>query len=137
MKKLLLLALCLWSVLFVKGQSLTYEFDYDYAGNRIRRTVVQLNNRNAEERTMDEAYTSLTDRMSNGTTMTLFPNPTKESIRFELSDGDRIGDYVVSDISGRVVTKGYCENLSLTLDLSDQPVGVYLLNLFIGKKPYV
>lgn len=137
MKRLLLLFLCLLSAVLVRGQQLTYEFDYDHAGNRIRRTVIIINHKDAGQNDKDEPGSPLIDMMNGGAAMAIFPNPTKESVRFELSGSDRIGDYVLSDISGRVVTRGRCEDPSLTLDLSRQKDGIYLLEILIDKKPHV
>ncbi|MBO7630255.1 MAG: T9SS type A sorting domain-containing protein [Bacteroidales bacterium] len=134
MKKILILGLCLWSVLFAKGQTISYEYDYDNAGNRIRSVVVHLNDRGSRETDSEKDICPLTDMMANGLTMTLYPNPTKESVRFELSGGDGIGDYVLSDITGKVIEKGYCENTHLALDLSTQKEGIYILEIFIEKK---
>ena len=136
MRKLLLLGLCLWSAFVVNGQQLTYEFDYDLAGNRVRRTVVQLNNGDALEKSIGEIPDALSEIMSDGKTMRLYPNPTTESIRFELDGNQKIGKFVLSDINGKPIKTGLCENSSLTLDLTTQSKGMYLLELFIDDKPY-
>ena len=132
MKKILLIGLCLWSVLFVRGQQIIYEYTYDDAGNRVSRAVVQLNGRDC-----NELRGPLTNVMSNGETMLLFPNPTKGSIRFELSGDQKIGRYTLSDVTGRLIANGVCENPSLVRDLSEQREGIYLLELFIEEKPNV
>ncbi|MCR4847439.1 MAG: T9SS type A sorting domain-containing protein [Bacteroidales bacterium] len=136
MKRLLLIGLCLWSFLLSKGQTVSYEYDYDNAGNRIRSVVVHLNDRGGYETDYGKNPSPSTEMMANGLTMTLFPNPTQGTVRFELSGNERIGDYVLSDISGRIIEKGYCENACLTLDLSCQNDGIYILELFIEKKPH-
>lgn len=135
MKRLLLIGLCLWSFLLSKGQTVSYEYDYDNAGNRIRNVVVHLNDRGGYQTNSEKHPSPLTDIMADGLTMALFPNPTQGTVRFELSGDERIGDYVLSDISGRVIEKGYCENACLTLNLSNQNDGIYILELFIEKKP--
>ena len=136
MKKTILLCFCLWSVMIVCGQQLTYEFEYDHAGNRIRRTVVQLNNRDAFGESVEESSPVLSERLSNGETMRLYPNPTSDIIHFELDGNGQIGRYVLSDITGKPIKTGTCNNSSLTLDLTGQSKGVYLFDLFIDKKPY-
>lgn len=137
MKKLLILGLCLWSVVFANGQRITYEYDYDLVGNRIRCVVVRLNDRNNYENDQELTFSPFTDVLDNGVSMALFPNPTKESVRFELSGDNAIGDYVLSDITGRVVAKGRCQDTSLTLDLSNQKEGMYLLELLIEEKTLI
>ena len=69
--------------------------------------------------------------------MTLFPNPTKESIRFETSGENKIGAFILSDATGKVIAKGSCEDQSFTLDLSDQLGGIYLLEVFVEGKPHI
>ena len=137
MKRILLIGLCLWSAVLVNGQQLTYEFEYDYAGNRIRRTVVQLNSKDALGETFDETAPVLSDMMVNGETMRFYPNPTTENIRFELDGNRKIGRYVLSDLTGKPIKTGICEDSSFTLDLSAQSKGMYLLELYIGEKPYL
>lgn len=132
MKKPLFLLFILCSVSFVKGQSLTYEYDYDRAGNRVQRIVVRLFNRDFEEKSVSP----LTDILGNGMTMSLFPNPTKENIRFELNDNEPIGNYSLSDFNGRILTQGYCKETTLIVDLSDYQKGIYLLELTIKGKQH-
>lgn len=136
MKRIILLCLCLWSALVVCGQQLTYEFEYDHAGNRTRRSVIQLNNRDALGESVEETSPVFSDKLSHGETMRLYPNPTTEHIRFEMDGKGKIEHYVLSDITGKPIKTGTCNNSSLTLDLSTQSNGVYLLELFINGKPY-
>lgn len=136
MKKILLLGLCLWSVMLVNGQQITYEYLYDAAGNRTRSTIVQLN-RDGWGNHHEQNLSPLTDAIDNGLTMTLFPNPTKESIRFETSGENKIGAFILSDATGKVIAKGSCEDQSFTLDLSDQLGGIYLLEVFVEGKPHI
>ena len=118
MKKILLFYFCLWSSMLVNAQSLTYEFEYDHAGNRIRRTVIQLNNRDELGESIEESSSVLSDRLSNGEIMRLYPNPTTDNIQFELDGDGQIGGYVLSDITGKTIKTGTCNNSSLTLDLT-------------------
>lgn len=137
MKKLLILGLCLWSVMFVNGQQITYQYSYDLAGNRTRSVVVQINKGGDNEDNLDPLLNPFPDVLSNGLTMMVYPNPTKENVRFELSGDNKIGDYVLSDITGRVIAKGHCENSTLSIDLFGQDEGIYLFEVFIEKKPYI
>ena len=131
-----MIGLCMWSVMFANGQTLSYEYDYDNAGNRTRSTIVQLN-RDGCENHHEQYLNPLTDVIDNGLTMTLFPNPAKESIRFETSGENKIGAFILSDAAGRIIKKGSCEDQSLTLDLSGQHEGIYLLEVIVKEKPYI
>lgn len=137
MKRLFFIVLCIWSVALVKGQRLTYEYSYDNAGNRVRRAIVRLGNRNGNGISNDTLLNPLNDVIDSGLTMTLFPNPTKETVRFDLGGDGRIGRYVLTDMSGRHITEGTCGTQSLTIDLSAESEGMYFLELFIEGKPRV
>lgn len=135
MKRLLLIALGMWSVMTAAGQTLSYEYSYDNAGNRIRRAVVELNSKDAKGEGMMSS--PLTDVIGNGETMMLFPNPTHGSIQFILSGEDRSGRYMLSDMTGRLLEEGRFNGSSMTLDLSARQNGMYLLKLFIDEKQVV
>jgi hypothetical protein len=137
MKRLVFVCLFLLPLLTVQGQRLTYEYGYDHAGNRVRRIIVIINRNDNERNQSDETLAPLTDVFGNGETMRLYPNPTTESVTFELTGGGEIGSYFLSDINGRQIAGGTCEGSTLKLDLSKQRDGVYLLELFIDEKPHV
>lgn len=137
MKRLVLVCLFLLSLLTVQGQRLTYEYGYDNAGNRVRRFVVRLDRNDNDKSQTDESLAPLTEVFGEGETMRLYPNPTTESVKFELTGDRKIGSYALSDINGRLIAKGTCESSTLTLDLSRQRDGVYLLELFVDEKPHV
>lgn len=120
----LLISMLLLCGMGLMAQSLSYEYGYDQAGNRIRRSVVGLS------RGIQKGETSLsyTEEMPDGNQMTLFPNPTKGMIRFEMGQtNDVLGHYRLFDLRGVLLTEGVCESNALDLDLSGQPNGVYLM----------
>lgn len=130
-KKLLLLSIILGSSMLVKSQQMTYEYNYDSAGNRTIRAVVQLNSKDCS----NTAFSPLTDKTNNGVTMTLFPNPTRGIIRFETSSENNIGSYILSDVNGKLINNGVCKDRSLTIDLSARTNGIYLLHVIVeGEK---
>lgn len=133
-KCFLLLLLMMAGKAFAQNQ--TYEYSYDNAGNRTRRAVVRLNSKGENDKNNDKSPNFFSETMDDGETLTLFPNPTKGSIRIERSVDKKIGCYLLTDISGRVIEKGICEDPSLVLDLSSRQNGIYLLELRIDEKPY-
>jgi len=107
----------------------TYEYAYDQAGNRIRRSVIGLprgdKNGNDEGKTM-----SFTDELPNGSRITLYPNPTKGVIRFDFEmeqPDNNLGYYKLFDQRGALLAEGNCESSGFELDLSRWPQGVYLI----------
>lgn len=115
------------------AQSISYEYDYDQAGNRIRRSVVALTRSDQK----GDAVLSFTDELPDGNRMTLFPNPTKGVIRFEMGQPDGVlGHYRLFDLKGTLLMEGVCESHAFDLDLSGQPNGVYLIEFQNKNKVY-
>ena len=91
MKRTLLLFVILGSALLSLGQQLTYEYSYDNAGNRTRRAVVRLDSQDRG----NTALGPLVDKGSDGATLTLFPNPTKGTVRLETSGASPLDSYTL------------------------------------------
>lgn len=132
----LLLSLLLLCGMGLMAQSLSYEYDYDQAGNRIRRSVVSLP-RGDQKGNEGKNILSFTDELPDGNRMTLFPNPTKGVIRFEMGQPDGVlGHYRLFDLKGTLLIEGVCESHAFDLDLSGQPNGVYLIEFQNKNKVY-
>ena len=129
----LLLSLLLLCGMGLMAQSLSYEYDYDQAGNRIRRSVVTLTRGDQK----GDAIPLFTDELPDGNRITLFPNPTKGVIRFEMGQPDGVlGHYRLFDLKGTLLMEGDCESHAFDLDLSGQPNGVYLIEFQNKNKVY-
>lgn len=137
MRKLLLLLGFVWSALLASGQQLTYEFTYDNAGNCIRRAVIYVVEAKGGENDLVKSDRPLTDIMSNGETIVIYPNPTYGDIRFELSGNQTIEKYSIFDASGKLINNGNCDNSTLTMDLSKHAKGIYLIELMIENKTFL
>lgn len=123
----LLLSLLLLGGMKLMSQSLSYEYAYDLAGNRTRRSVVNLPKDNPRGE-KGKGPLSLTDELPDGNRMTLFPNPTKGVIRFEMNQPDAVlGLFRLFDIKGTLLVEEFCESNVFDLDLSGRPSGVYLI----------
>jgi|GEM_PF-4462095 len=129
----LLLSLLLLCGMGLMAQSLSYEYDYDQAGNRIRRSVVTLTRGDQK----GDAIPLFTDELPDGNRMTLFPNPTKGVVRFEMGQPDGVlGHYKLFDLKGSLLMEGICESYAFDLDLSGYPNGVYLIEFQNKNKVY-
>ena len=129
----LLLSLLLLCGTGLMAQSLSYEYDYDQAGIRIRRSVVTLTRGNQKNDTIP----SFTDELPDGNRMTLYPNPTKGVIRFEIGQPDgALGHYRLFNLKGTLLIEGVCKSNAFDLDLSGQPNGVYLIEFRNKNKVY-
>ena len=136
MRKSLLLCMFLFCGFGLTAQTLSYEYVYDQTGNRIRRSIVRLSK---ELNKGDDNNTSLSfvEELSDGSRMTLYPNPTKGIVRFEKEHSDDVlGQFRLFDTKGRLIKEGFCENNNFELDLSDQPNGIYLIEFRNKEKQY-
>lgn len=134
--KNILIALFMFYAIGLSAQSLSYEYTYDQAGNRIRRSIVRLSDGSKHSNT-DKAPSSLTDYLSDGNQMKIFPNPTNDVICFEMEQTEfHLGQYRVYDIKGVQIMDGVCESNRFELNLSGQPNGVYLIEFQNKTKTY-
>lgn len=132
----LLLSLFLLGGMRLMAQSISYEYAYDQAGNRVRRSVISLP-RGDQKGDEGKNILSFTDELPDGNQVTLFPNPTKGIVRFEMGQTDEtLGHYKLFDLKGTLLMEGVSESQSFDLDLSGQPNGVYLIEFRNKNKIY-
>lgn len=135
-KRTLLLTLLLVYAIGMTAQNLAYEYSYDQAGNRIRRSVVRLSKESTNSND-EKTPLSFTDYLFDGHSMKIYPNPTNGVVRFEMEQSEcQIDQYRVFDIKGTQKMKGVCGSNSFDLDLSGQPAGVYLIEFRNKDKVY-
>ena len=89
MKKFIVLNICLLAILRVNGQQYSYEYNYDNAGNRIRSTLIYLNNRTSSIDNDEMRLFEITDIILSGTVMKLYPNPTQGSVKYGVRSATR------------------------------------------------
>ena len=104
-------------------------FSYDAAGNRIGRTVITMS------RAMHAVSDSLEQEKVSNTLyackVTVYPNPTEGEVNLSVSNGreDAVSAVVVYDVSGNLLkTLQIQGNTSVSIDLSDYPEGIYLID---------
>ena len=108
------------------GQTLSYEYRYDPAGNRFMTTVIAFDeDRGGMNR--DGAVTPLTDLRPDGETILVFPNPTTGIVRIERREDLPIGGYLLTDLNGNTIERGECHDNVLTLNLTRLSKGTYIL----------
>ena len=131
MKKLLLI-IC-WILILaggIRAQNI-YHYDYDAAGNRIRRLVLILKKEGVPGgANSQQAGPSVLDDGN----MRLYPNPTQGVVVFETTDGGDVTQYRLSDAGGKLIETERAASSPLRLDLSDHPAGVYLLEVILKKE---
>lgn len=101
-----------------------FSYEYDDAGNRITRTLINPKKAIPQEDVLSDKK------------ITVYPNPTTGVLRLELegletSDNTKIKIY---DLQGAEVYFKEDFGNSLQIDLTNQVNGVYLLDIYIGDK---
>ena len=121
------------------------EFTYDASGNRTVRKEITLRSATAkeipdEEEAFDKEETDEVSQIFTGilaqSTIHIYPNPTKGLLRVEIT-GDRENNPVslqLYDMSGKVLIQESNIVSSTTIDLSNQPAGIYILRLTAEKE---
>lgn len=116
---------------FLKAQSPIYEFSYDASGNRIRRASVILSRKEGVTAGAVEGGPAGGIPFF-GSSVTLYPNPTRGTVRVETAGPLSIGGYRLYDGRGVLLEEGRGGSNTLTLDLSGRADGVYLLDAWVG-----
>lgn len=121
------------------------EFTYDASGNRTDRKEITLRSATVKEipdeeeafdkEETDEAPQVFTDVLAQST-IHIYPNPTKGLLKVEIT-GERENKPIslqVYDMSGKVLVQETNVVWSTTIDLSNQPAGIYILRLAAEKE---
>ena len=135
MKKQLLL-LFLGFSLFVKAQD-KITFDYDNAGNQIRRDLCLTCAKTAYKTTAPKEIVALKQedlqKFSPEDVISYYPNPVKEELylKWELVDNKTVSAIYLFSISGQQLQayNGLDKTNSLNIPFMDYPSGTYLVNM--------
>lgn len=123
--------------------SLPIEYTYDAAGNRTIRQVVTI--RNGSDSTVKQAKKGSSDYSKADNSyftahvqslrLNVYPNPTKGLVVCEAQDIPDNMDYTIRlfDSHGRRLTEQSGQGSLIEIDLSNQPIGYYILELTIGE----
>lgn len=127
------------------AQDYSIVYKYDASGNRISRTTVIDMGTSAMEVAQDStdlAFQTLNEKMDSTIRFEsfdkeckyiLYPNPTKGNLTFKITpfnDEQQGGSLMVLDLSGRMVYSTNKLQQVNSIDLTNQPVGTYILKLY-------
>lgn len=121
------------------SQNYAIKFEYDNAGNRYSRTIVDLSvpsgNKSAEDSTATDPYNTMMSEVQ----VSIYPNPTKGQLNIELSNlsDESTGSIVVTDLQGRVLMSIGQVSSNMELDFTPFAAGKYNMTLIIdGQKKF-
>ena len=126
----------------LSAQNCTVAFSYDASGNRILRTIDCEKMRNQGDPVADfqpvnesEEETVPTGRIEE-LTINVFPNPTESVFYVETMSENRMEKKkaILSTVAGTKVSDTWLKEAKTAFDLSEQPAGVYLLDLFLNEE---
>ena len=108
------------------AQNVTYA--YDSAGNRISRSITL-----SKSPAMEAEETAVEDFVAERT-IKIYPNPTQGMLAVEISDftSDVKADFLLSDLSGKVIYRLKDASGYESIDLNSQSAGVYVLRITIN-----
>ncbi|MCF8258738.1 MAG: T9SS type A sorting domain-containing protein [Flavobacteriales bacterium] len=112
-------------------------YTYDNAGNRVLRSVLTVGGSGKlEDTTATEEAPPLPDELVAGS-ITAYPNPTGGLLYVAVSATlleDGPGQYWLYDLSGRIMHEGNVTQTVVTLNLSNDAQGIYILRVMAGGK---
>jgi len=142
--------LLLLSLSFAYSQQQVITFEYDDSGNRILRQVIEVpaappegsnvaNNegpKSKNEKDSTSLGNPVISKLSDGREVNIFPNPTKGQLQIEISEikEGETGELLVLSMEGKVIEHRTEIQKAISVDLSQQSAGNYILKLKLGKQ---
>lgn len=87
-------------------------------------------------KTLDYAHTAdnVSERQYLLNQVSLFPNPSTGIFKLSLGDLKGAADYSISTANGKIIERKPVDTETTWIDLSDQPSGLYILQVMVGEK---
>lgn len=126
--------LVLFFVLFcsISGFSQTMRYSYDDAGNRVLREIVLSRQRSIESEKKSEK--PIVEKISDKK-VKIYPNPTKGELKIEVENWDDkcTGNIYIYSSNGILIRQYDMVDSMHIADISDEPVGLYILKIYLNK----
>lgn len=133
LKNILIPFLMAVSATTAKAQNVSYT--YDAAGNRIKREIV-MNRNGAPTRSAQEEQEVVYSEMLSKKQVRIYPNPTSGMLKVEVLNLGDVENCTIRifNSAGVQITSTRTTSATASLDISNQPNGVYFLRIAIGKE---
>jgi WD40 repeat protein len=135
MKKMMFAAFFFFCLTAVQLHGQNIAFTYDQAGNRIERKTIPLKSSSVSDNEPEQLFEdSLADQE-----IRIYPNPSEGHLMVSISHPENIpeGKITISDVNGRLLATKIIEGQNTSLNLSDQPSGLYLMTITLGEESSV
>jgi hypothetical protein len=134
-----MIAGCILSLADLKAQNQDLVYEYDASGNRVKRSIVPKTKSMSEKVSNDsisnDDFTDFTDRKDT-LGVKIYPNPTSGILDVEIANlqvTQKARLYLYAN-TGRLVKQVDKLYRRQSIDISDQPAGIYLLLIMIDEK---
>ena len=109
-------------------------YDYDMAGNRISRKIVELNNPNYAKQHVETPVP--VEEQLGERKITVYPNPTRGALAVEITGGDQKDQMILSVFSSQGIQLQNIKATAITtpVNISAYPSGWYILRVQAGEK---
>lgn len=106
----------------------TVSYTYDSSGNITSRKIIQMTRSLSSEADPINQSEILNDREVN---IKIYPNPTKGLIVIDILDSDdnENMNFYLYDTSGMLIFKEKCSDNKFTIDITNNPDGIYILKM--------
>lgn len=120
----------------VKGQNLS--FAYDASGNRVERSIILRSTENASAQ-VSQPTTSYVEEILSERQIRLYPNPVEEVLTINILgfDTHTQGEFILYDLSGKMLAKQYIEGESSHFNMNRYPKGNYVLKIILNEQESV
>lgn len=122
--------ICLHTIV---GRAQTVKFDYDNDGNVRQRKVLIMSVPKQKQAT--ETPAPVTQDLGEQK-ISLYPNPTRGEflLSVQLLNNKETNSYSLYSLNGSLIAKEPISGNSTTVNISEYPKGIYLLDIFLGDK---
>ncbi len=129
MKMLIFVSMLFFNIV---GFSQTIKYSYDAAGNRVLREIILSRQKSVES--VKESEKPIEEKLSDKI-IKIYPNPTKGELKIEVTNWDEkcTGNIYIYSSNGALIRQYSLDNPLHIVDISDEPVGFYILKIYLNE----